>query len=422
MRIWAGLLHPLWLVPALILTVVLLAAHIALPQAPTVPGDDGLALSAWQTATAAQIPGGMLWARLGFLDLARHLWLRLLLVVLALALILRLSERLRLAWATRTLAPPLQALPLTAVRDETVALTAPSPSLVVRMATWPGRSHLETGADGLEQWQGDRHQRWTWAAAGLETGWLLLVAALWVNLRWGWQVDGLVLEPGATVSPAPASHLVLGLDPQATTLSFCCPPTTAPITARRLGRLTLWVRPGPIYPALTLTATAAGQPLLLQAVEQGGAAMPILTLRFPQERAERGVAVPDRNWFLRLVALGNDTYSLQVVDATNTLLLTTTITGETTLRLAEGTMELRPTRAVAAAVVARPGLVLLAPAWLLILIGGVARWRFPYLRLGLRRNAYGLALRWQGQGGARPSPSACRQLVTPDGASPPTDP
>ncbi len=421
MRIWAGLVHPLWLVPALVWIGLLLVVHAVLPQAPTPLGEDGLALNAWRTTAAAQMPGGTLWAQLGLLDLARHLWLRLLLVVLALSLILRLSERLRLAWATRTLAPPIRSLPLTVIRDETITLTGPQPSLAARMATWPGRAYLETNTDGLEQWQGDRHQRWIWATACLEVGWLLLVAALWVNLRLGWQVDGLILEPGATVSPVPAPNLVLGLDPQATTLSLCCPEATAPLTARRLGRLTLWVRPGPIYPALTLTATAAGQPLRLQAVEQGGTATTTLTLRFPQERAERGVAVPERNWFLRLVALGNDVYSLQVVDAANTLLLTATVTGETTLSVADGTVQLRPTRAVATAVVARPGLVLVAPALLLVLVGGVARRRFPYLRLGLRQNAYGLALRWQGQPGAQPTPSACRHLVTSDGASPPTD-
>mgnify|MGYP001102315395 CR=1 FL=1 len=420
MRIWAGLVHPLWLVPALALIGLLLVVHVVLPQAPTPLGDDRFALSAWRTAAAMPIPGGAFWAQLGLLDLVRPLWLRLLLVVVALGLILRLSERLRLAWATRALKPPLQALPLTVVQDETFTLTGPIPSLAARMATWSGRSHLETGADGLEQWQGDRHQRWTWAAACLEAGWLLLVAALWVNLRWGWQVDGLILEPGATVSPMPGHPLVLSLDPQATTLSFCCPQATAPITAWGWGRPTLWVRRGPIYPALTLTATVAGQPLLLQAVEQGGAAMTTLTLRFPQERAERGVAVPDRNWFLRLVALENNAYSLQVVDATNTLLLTTIITDETRLRVADAMVELRPTRAVAAAVIARPGLVLLVPALLLVLVGGVARWRFPYLRLGLRRNAYGLALRWQGQRGAQPTASVCRQLVTSDGASSPT--
>lgn len=419
MRIWAGLVHPLWLAPALTLTVVLLVAHVALPQAPTTLGDDAFALSAWRTAAAMTVPAGPLWARLGLLDLARSPWLRPLLALLALGLILRLSERLRLAWTTRRLTPPTQALPLTVVRDETIALTRPTPSLAERMASWPGRAHLETGADGLEQWQGDRHQRWTWAAAGLEAGWLLVVAALWLNLRLGWQVDGLVLEPGAGVSPLPQGHLSLSLDSQATTLTLCCPTATAPVTARRLGRPTLWVRVGPVYPALTLTATAAGEPLLLQAVEQGGAATSTLTLRFPQERAERGVAVPARNWFLRLVALDNETYSLQVVDAANNLLLTETLSGATTLVVADVTLQLQPTRAVAAAVMARPGVIVLAPALFLVIIGSVARVRFPYLRLGVRQNAYGLTLRWQGQQGARPTPLACRQLVTADGASPP---
>lgn len=419
MRLWAGLAHPLWLAPALALTVVLLAVHIVLPQAPTTLGDDAFALSAWRTAAAMTVPAGPLWARLGWLDLARSPWLQPLLVLLALGLILRLSDRLRLAWTTRRLEPPTQALPLTVVRDETITLTGPTSSLAERMAAWPGRAHLETGADGLEQWQGDRHQRWTWAAAGLEAGWLLVVAALWLNLRLGWQVDGLVLEPGVGVSPLPQGHLSLRLDPQATTLTLCCPTATAPITANRLGRPTLWVRLGPGYPALTLTATAAGEPLLLQAVEQGGAATTTLILRFPQERAERGVVIPARNWFLRLVALDDKTYSLQVVDAANTPLLTETLTDATTLAVADVTLQLQPTRAVAAAVIARPGLILLAPALLLMIAGGVARARFPYLRLGVRQNTCGLALRWQGQNGARPTPLACRQLVTADGASPP---
>jgi hypothetical protein len=189
MRIWAGLVHPLWLGPALALTVLLLVGHVVLPQAPTPLGTDALALSAWRTTAAAQTPGGTFWAQLGWLDLAHRPWLRPFLALLALGLILRWSERLRLAWATRLLAPPTQALPLTVVWDKTVI--GPTPSLAVRMAAWPGRAHLETGADGLEQWQGDRHQRWTWAAACLEGGWLLLVAVLWLNLHWGWQVDGL---------------------------------------------------------------------------------------------------------------------------------------------------------------------------------------------------------------------------------------
>jgi len=397
-RLWRGLTHPVWLLALLGLGLAMLASHIWLPQLPAGGAGAPFAASAWMSETVASIPGGSLWAALGLFDLAHNTAARVLLALLAAALALRAIDRLQLAWTTQRLAPPERELPTTTTVDTLV----PSPDALPagRLAGYAHRQHtIRTNDDQISEWYGDRNQRFTWAAVLIEAGGLLALAVLLLNLRFGWQVGPISLDPGQSASLEPFSAAIVQLDEGAQTMHLCCDPDqTATVGGGSFGPPGLRVTEQQIGPALVITAMANNQPVAVQAIEQSGTPSTASVLRFPQARSERVVAIPDRNLFLRIVQTGANAFNVQALDAGNNVLLTREINGAAQLALDDLTVYLRPARFVTLGVRSRPWLWLLVPALVLSLAGGFFRWRFPYSRLGARYGAGSLALRWQGQG------------------------
>lgn len=399
--------HPLWLL--LLLTPVALAgtAHLWLPQAPTSLGADASAGAAWLDATAASLPAGSLLSLLGILDLAHNPGLRLLMALLAATLVLRLFDALHLAWATRRLAPPDRWFPrLTLVeRQQPGAASGQEPALARLFERWQTASHpADDAAAAYDEAFGDRNQRFTWVATLVEVGLLLALLVLALDLRRGWQIDALSLDPGQSASLAPFGPDLVRLDETGATLELCCRrPTSAPL-APSLHLVTPGLRLNvrQVGPAVSLSAQAEGEVVPLQAVEGGGAPASALVLRFPAERAERAVALPDRNLFLRLVALPGDQFSLQALDGANNVLLTESLAAAANLTVGDVSLQVRPGHYAVVSVVARPWQGLFVPALLLALVGWLLRWRFPYVRGGLRLNEGGAMVRWQGQAGGRP--------------------
>lgn len=401
-RLWRGLTHPIWLLALGGLGLVMLASHIWLPQLPTgragAPFAAPISASTWMSETTAAIPGGALWAALGLFDLAHSAAARMLLALLAAALALRAIDRVQLAWTTRRLAPPERELPGTRTVDKLI----PRPEAVQAgvLAGYTHRQQTIAIDDGEpREWYGDRNQRFTWVAVLIEAGGLLALAALLLNLRFGWQVGPISLDPGQNASLEPFSAAVVQLDESAQTVRLCCDPDLKAIVGGGgFGSPLLRVTEQQVGPALVITATANAQPIAIQAIEQSGAPSITSVLRFPQARSERAVAIPDRNLFLRIVQTGTATFNVQALDAGNNVLLTREINGAEQLALDDLTVYLRPARFVILGVRSRPWLLLLVPALLLSLVGGFYRWRFPYSRLGARYGSASLALRWQGQG------------------------
>ncbi len=413
-RLWRTLTHPLWLILLLILIAPAIAAHLWLPQAPTLLAGDTLARDAWLNETTSSIPAGGLLGALGLLDVTHSTLLALLICLLAVALLLRLYDRLHLAWATRHLAPPDRWLPH--LNTLTHIQTDPTPSALWQHDLPPLLSRWQTApekaAPEIESC-GDRHQYFNWPAALIEGGLILALCVFVLDLRTGWQIDPISLNPGDTASLAPFSSNTLSLDADAASLHLCCrPDQITPLTAAGMGGWSLRGRIQQIGSALALAATTNGQEVVLQAVEQSGAPTANLILRFPQPRSERAVAIPDRNLFLRLVAAEQGGFNLQALDAANNLLLAQTITDDTQIALGDLTLTLHPTHFVTLSLSSRPWLWLLLPTLLLTLAGLLCRWRFPYVRVGVRQNADGIAMRWQGQTGARPTITEINALIS----------
>ena len=109
--------------------------------------------------------------------------------------------------------------------------------------------------------------------------------------------------------------------------------------------------------------------LLLHPVEQGGSPEQELVLRFPQERSERAVAVPERNLFLRVVHTGPDQYNVEALDASSAVLLSQKIEGASSLILDDLELQFTPTRHLKLSVMSRPWLWLLIPGIIFILAG-----------------------------------------------------
>ena len=413
MRIWRAFGHPAALILLLVLFLPALLADVWLPQAPSLLGDDALARNAWLAATAARQPAGEIMQALGLFDLAHNTLLSLLLPLLAAVLTVRLFNRLHLAWSTRRLSPPRQALPLTTSYDLEIKTTVDSEQ-------WRGvcerqcqRQQEDEDAGAMPQWWGDRHQAFTWLAALIEIGLALILLSLALNLRFGWQLDELSLDPGGSVSLEPYSAQTLSFADDAETLSLCCQPerqTAVIVGPMKLGAL--WLRQMQMGPALKMTVLVNEQPLLLQPIEQGGSPKPELVLRFPQKRSERTVAIPERNLFLRIVHTGPDQYNVEALDASSTVLLSQKIEGAASLTLADMALHLTPTRHLKLDVVSRPWLWLLIPGILLISAGLFIRWRFPYLRVGAVVATRGIAVRWQGQRGVHPTPEELGEMLT----------
>jgi len=198
-RIWYVLAHPAVLILLLILLLSACIALVWLPQAPTPMAEDSLARNAWLTTTAVQYPVGDFMRVLGLFDLAHNSFLMLLMILLVVVLAVRLVNRLQLAWLTRRLSAPLKVLPCTISYDFEMERT-------VEPEQWSGfydhqfqrqGQDIDENTGLIRQWWGDRRQRWTWIATLLEVGLALLLLSLALNLRFGWQLDELILDPGA---------------------------------------------------------------------------------------------------------------------------------------------------------------------------------------------------------------------------------
>lgn len=411
--------HPLWLLLLLGLAALAFAAHQWLPQAPTSLAADAAARSSWQSMAASTLPAGSFLNALGLFDLAHNPSLRILLALLTATLVLRLLDAIYLVWATRHLAPPDRWLPGVASLNHQQTGAADFSDWETTVAKGFGRWQRTsitdaTAAESYQEAVGDRNHAYTWAGILVELGLMVALLAMVLNLRSGWQIDALSLDPGHSASLAPFSADFVRLDEAGAVLELCCqrPRSAALTNSLRLGAPGLRLQVQQVGPALALSALADGQIVPLQAVEQSDAPAPMLILRFPQERSERAAALPDRALFLRVVALPDGQFSIQALDAANNLLLTESIAAASDLVIGDLTLEVRPSRYAVISVTARPWQWLFLPALLLLLAGFVLRWRFPYMRLGIRLNEGGAALRWQGQWGGRPTLDQVASMIS----------
>ncbi len=407
-RAWRALSHPIWPVVLTVLILLFLLAHLLLPQVPTAMAGDAVAVDSWSTVTAGGMPFGELLHASSLFDLAGNRMLRFLLALSTAILVIRLSNRLWLAWCTRHLQAPSQTLPLTDVYEMIQPSTnPPQPGQPNHAAFFHRTSSQPSPADeDLGLWLGDRNQRLTWLTMLIEIGILLIVLTLLLNLQYGWQMADIDLSPGQTVSLSPLSDDTLSLDDSATMVSLCCENQIS-ILAGSGGGNTGLIRllEQQVGPALIARATMDGEELPLQAIEQRGDLTTELIIRFPQERSERAIAIPNHNLLLRIVNAGPQSYRIQVLDASNAILLSDDILGDSNLSIDDLELSFRPTQSVTLSISARPYLWLLIPALFLLLVGLILRWRFPYVRLGVLNDSTGIAIRWQGQKGARPAPA-----------------
>jgi len=404
-RIWHALAHPAVLLLLLLLLLPVFIALVWLPQAPTPMGEE--ARNAWLATTAAQYPAGEWMQALGLFDLAHNGFLKLLMTLLAVVLAVRLVNRLQLAWLTRHLSAPLNSLPCTNAYDIEMGRA-------FQPEQWGDfcdnqfqrqRREIDENTGLTRQWRGDRHQRWTWVATLLEVGLVLLLLSLALNLRFGWQLDDLLLDPGGFVALEPYSSQTLELSEDGDTLVLCCQPErTISVSGAIMSAGGLQIRQQQVGPALTVVVHTGDNLLLLHPIEQGGSPEQELVLRFPQERSERAVAIPERNLFLRVVHTGPDQYNIEVLDASSAVLLSQKIEGTSSLILDDMELQFTPTRHLKLGVISRPWLWLLIPSIVFILAGLFVRWRFPYLRVGAFVGSASASIRWQGQQGVHPAP------------------
>ncbi len=403
-QVWRGLSHPALLWGLLALAGAALAAHLWLPQLPTSLAADPVAASAWLDATAVRVPVGGALRALGLFDVAHNAALRVILPLLAATLLIHLVNGVILVRAARASAPPVDWLPglrawdatLPAVPDEVGWFEACAD------ACDAGRMKVTTLEDGGEQRLCDCHFQRQWLSMLVELGLLLALAALLLNLFSGWQVDGLTLDPGASVSLAPYTDLTVGLSDDAAQLTLCCPETSVPLARGRIMRGSVLVRVQDESNALRISLKRGDEALQLQAIEQGARAADELIVHFPQARSERAIAAPAANRFFRLVALDDGGFRVQALDAANEVLFSQDIHEAAALPAGDDlTLTLTPTTFVTLSARGRPWTWLLLPALLLTLVGLVWRWRQPYWRLGVLTNQTGAALRWQGPAATR---------------------
>ncbi len=400
-RLWRALTHPSLLALLMGAMLIGMAAHIALPQTPTMLADDPIARSRWAVDMAANRSFGFALRGLGLFDIAHHPLSPILTPLLAAILFLRLADRLALAWKVRTLSPPLAPLPLTNVADASPEQPPATAEIEASFEQWCERRQNDECDEETSQWIGDRGHRHAWFAALIELGLALILLIFLSNVRFGWQTERLALSPGDRVSLAPLASITISLPREASFEQSSRGPALMDVEGASRGGLMLrWLG---VQPGLRVAAGVGDEALSVQAIEQGGAATTALTLRFPQPRSERGVAIPDRNLFLRVVNTGPQQFSIQALDASNALLLAQDIDEPATLMVDDIAIQVQPTYFVLFQAAYRPWLWLLIPAALLSLIGLWMRWRFAYIRVGVRANAAGAAWRRQAQSFARPT-------------------
>lgn len=400
LRFWRRIGSAWLLIPLSVLAGLVGWGQMMWPQLPTSLVGDTLATSLWLDRTAAS--GLERW--LGFYNLAQQPWVRALVTLLALILVLRLWGRLLLAWQVRILRPPQQWLPLTTLHEARMPSLAPDDASL-QVLTHSSHRHArrqEAEASSWE-WIGDWHHRRLGWQSLLELGLLLLLLLLVWQLRHGWQKDAILLAPTESLTLSPYTSQTLQMDADGQMIRLCCQPqaTMAPETGT-LSVRGFHLQVQRLIPALQVQAHVAGQPLNLQSLDAGQMSTTLL-LQFPQERSERAVAIPDRNLVLVVVAQDTDRYQLQLRDAENTPIMSSEISHEGELHWQDVRFQLQATHTSVLSVRYRPGTWLLWPAGLMLLLGLWAAWRWPYLRIGIRSNAAGTVIRWQGQWSAHPT-------------------
>ncbi len=396
---WRTLSHPALLTFLLALAAGALAVHLWLPQLPTSLAADPAAGSAWLDEMAAQTPGGNVLRALGAFDLAHNGTLRVVLALLAAALLIHLTNGTLRALAARRLTAPLAWLPGMLAWEATLParLNDETWERTCSDACSQARMQAEEQESGETKRLCDCHARWQWPALLTEIGLLLALLALLLNLFSGWQMDNLTLDPGETISLAPYADLTVGLSGDASQIILCCPERRAPLARGSMMRGGVQVRVTDEAQALHISLERNGEALNLQAIEQGAQAAPRLIVHFPQVRSERAIAAPEANLFFRLAALDDGGFRVQALDANNQVILSKKIQQEAALPVGEGlTLHLTPATYITIRAQGRPWTWLLWPALALTLVGLFAHWRYPYWRVGALQNQAGVALRWQG--------------------------
>ncbi|HFQ95181.1 MAG TPA: hypothetical protein ENK30_01285 [Anaerolineae bacterium] len=397
-KLWRGLTHPFLLGILLILAGGVMAAHLWLPQLPTALANDPLAAAAWLDAAAASAPGGAVFRALGLFDLAHNLALRLLLPLLAAVLLAHLAGTVWRAWAARRLEPPDRWLPGLVAWDATLA---PAPE----QAVWFDACTDICGSPRIAELAGeedvagvcDCHPRQQWLGLAWELGLLLALAALLLNLYSGWQIDPIVLDPGQSVSLAPYATKDVSLSEDTAQITLCCPQATALVAQGGVSADGVAVKVVATGRAVQAALLRDGRPLQLQAIEENARVARQLVVHFPEARSERAIAAPEAGLAFRLVALDDGGVRVQALNADNQTLFSHDVYEASALPLGDDlTLQLKPTSYVQLRALGRPWTWLLRPAGLLILIGLMAIWRWPYWRLGVRANEAGAAIRWQG--------------------------
>ena len=398
-QIWRVLSHPAMLIALLILAAGAMALHLWLPQLPTPLAGDPAASSAWLDEIAAMYPGGEAMRALGLFNLSHNALLRVILPLLAATLIIHFINDMRLARAAREASPPTTWLPGLHAWETTLP-HAPDEEAWGRACTelcHSGRMTVTRLEDGTDERVCDCHYRHQWLILFTEIGLALALVALLLNLFSGWQVDGITMNPGDSVSLAPYSDLTVRFSEDANQLILCCPETSTPLDKGGIKHGSVRVQVTDQNDALHITLNRGDKALPLQAIEQGTYATNNLIVHFPETSSERAIAAPDANLYFRLVALENGGFRVQALDAANQVLFSTEVHEETALPLNDDlTLVLRPTTFITIRAWGRPWTWLLAPALLLAAIGLIFRWRRPYWRLGALTNETGVALRWQG--------------------------
>ena len=395
-KFWEALGHPLLLGVLAFLAAGVMAVHLWLPQLPTALANDPLAAAAWLDSVSKTIPGGNVFRALGLFDVVHNLILRVLLPLFATVLFIHMLGTALTAWRVRNLAPPLEWLPGLIVWEAVITPAPDERGWFDACTSLCGSPRHRTLVEKAEEIC-DCHHRAIWVGLALELGLLLALAALLLNLYSGWQMDSLTLDPGQKLSLAPYANMNVSLSEDATQIVLCCPQTAALVSYGRVRQNGVVVKVTRIGQAAKVALSHHGQSLQLQAIEENAPVARELVVHFPEPRSERIIAAPEANLALRLVALERNGVRVQVLDADNQTIFSEDVYERTALSVGDDlVLRITPTSYVTFRAQGRPWIWLLIPAGFLILIGLITRWRWPYWRLGLRTNAAGAAIRWQG--------------------------
>ncbi len=402
-KIWRVFSHPLWMVILMALTAIMMMVHMWAPQLPSPLVNDPIAASTWLERMANQVPGGAMMRALGLFDLAHNLPLRALLAILGAVLLLQWMNGVLRVFSVRRLTPPEQWAPGLQAWEVSVPAASMSTTWQEACLSYCSQPRMqEMNAEDARVQLCDCHHRWQWLHLFLELGFLLALASFMLNLHGGWQLDGLVLDPGQHVSLAPYVDKDVLFSDDASQIELCCPSVTASLDQGRVVDGSIWVNVVARGQAAKITLTKGARALQLQAIEENARIASQLIVHFPEARSERAIAVPEVSRAFRLAALGDGKFLVQVLGPGNDVLASKEVSGNSILPIDKGlTLHIEPTHYVVLRVQGRPWTWLLWPAALLAAVGLFARWRWPYWRMGVRSNDAGIVVRWQGAASTR---------------------